>query len=583
MILDKLEKSKKYINENKIPEAVNLLQEILSDNDKEFHRDAFFELGKIYYFQKEYDLAEQNIFSAFQIEKNNKNTIYLLAKILKENGKKWKAIRLFLKLRKSTYNDIKEKNEMDSEIISTFLSVEKYVSAIKYMEKYCIDDIEGKNRIYRYLLQKITLLNNSNNFIEAKKTACQSLRKLKITDKKIKNAILNELEIADNVVRLKSFPRVLTISLTEKCNLQCRMCSQNKKNGRQELSERQVNNIIKLFPFLEKVLWVGGEVFLYKGFESLMDLAHKYNVQQNITSNGLLITENYAKKIVDYGIELNLSIDSVNKEVYEFIRVGSNFDVLLKNIKNIKCYRSQKEKNSSLMLNAVLSKWNYDVKNNFSDIIMFAKEYGFDGVNIYQDAFEKDENIREKIIDLFNVNLNNLIELSKDLKIKLNNLVYSGYKHMIVVQKEDKEEKKSESIEGIRKGKTCNNFENMVVFREQKFNIKDDIVLEDYDYNNMEKEFVGLKLQIKKCLLPWKKLYISYSGNIFFECHCPNLVQLKAQNINCSNTGKVYDDIIEIWNSKELIENRQAVIEGGLNCMKNCYLNDEYRKPIGFR
>jgi MoaA/NifB/PqqE/SkfB family radical SAM enzyme len=402
---------------------------------------------------------------------------------------------------------------------------------------------------------------------------------LKITDKKIKNAILNELEIADNIVCLKSFPRVLTISLTEKCNLQCRMCSQNKKNRKQELSERQVNNVIKLFPFLEKVLWVGGEVFLYNGFESLMDLAHKYNVQQNITSNGLLITENYAKKIVDYGVELNLSIDSVNKEVYEFIRVGSNFEVLLKNIKNIKYYRSQKEKNSNLMLNVVLSKWNFDVKNNFSDIMIFAKEYGFDGVNIYQDAFEKNEDVRRKIIDSFNMNLNNLIKLSNDLKIKLNNLVYPGYKHMIEFQKENKEEQK---LEDVAERKDCDLFENMM-FQERKFDIKDDIVLSDYDYSNMRKNIVGLKQQIKKCLLPWKKLYISYSGDIFVECHCPNLVQLKTENIKFSNTEKVYNDIIEIWNSKELIENRQAVVENGLKCMKNCYLNDEYRKPIGLR
>lgn len=573
ILLDKLEKSKSYIKENKISEAENLLQEILSDTDEEFRRDAFFELGKIYYFQKKYDLAEKNIYCAFRLDKNNKNTIFLLAKILKEKDKKWNSIKLFLKLRKLNSNTTDDIKEIDSEIISIFLSAEKYVSAIRYMEKHCIDAVEEKKKIYNYLLQKITKLNNSNDFANAKIIAWQSLKKLEISDKKIKNAILNEFEIANNVVRLKSFPRVLTISLTEKCNLQCKMCSQNKKNRKQELSGQQVNNLIKLFPFLEKVLWVGGEVFLYKGFEKLMDLAHKYDVQQNITSNGLLITENYAKKIVDYGVELNLSIDSVNKKVYESIRVGSNFDVLLKNIKNIKYYRDQKQKNSNMMLNAVLSKWNFDVKNNFFDIVLFAKEYGFDGVNIYQDAFESDENIRKTIIDSFNENLDELISLCNDLQIKLNNLVYSSYKHVINIQKENKEQKEEEEI--ITKTEEKN-----TISYERKFEIKDDLVLEGYD--NIE-DVSCLGQQIKKCLLPWKKLYVSYFGDICNECHCPEVAKLKNEEIYYPYTENVYNDIVEIWNCEKLIKNRQLIIENNLQCMKNCYLSDEYRKPIGLR
>lgn len=563
---EKLEIAKRYESEGKISEAVSLLEEIISGNNDEFDRDVFFELGKIYLFQKKYDLAEKNMYLALNIDQNNKNTISMLGKILKENGKIWRALKMFLKLRRKSGNSLNEIKQIDSEILSIFLSNNCYISAIKYMDKNNASGIEDKSRIYVYLLKKITKLNNSNKSELAVRLSRKALKILKIDNKKIKNAIINEFEIASNITDLKSFPRSLTISLTEKCNLRCKMCSQSKKNNRKELTTEQVNNIISIFPFLEKVLWVGGEVFLYKGFEQLMDLAHKYDIQQNITSNGLLITENYAKKIVDYGIELNLSIDSVNKKTYEFIREGANFDTLLNNVKRIKYYRDQRKINSSLMINAVLSKWNFDTKDTFFDILNFAKENGFDGVNIYIDAFEQDNVVRNKVINSFNERLDEIINLAKKLQLILNNLVYSDYKHILNIQDENISVKEDISQ------KEC------IKESDRNFSVNDDKILYDYDKINIPYKNI---LQSKQCFLPWKKLYVSYNGSILNECHCPELGRLKNE-IDC-NVENGYNNIMEIWNSEKLVKIRKAIIENNLQCTKHCYLNEEYRKPIAFR
>jgi len=44
------------------------------------------------------------------------------------------------------------------------------------------------------------------------------------------------------------------------------MCLMQKVT-KQEISDKVKNEIVKTFPYLEEIVWMGGEVFLYPGFE----------------------------------------------------------------------------------------------------------------------------------------------------------------------------------------------------------------------------------------------------------------------------------------------------------------------------
>ena len=100
-------------------------------------------------------------------------------------------------------------------------------------------------------------------------------------------------------------PEVIDLSFDNICNLKCIMC-ENIKSVPWELPDNTKNEIIELMPYLEQVNWLGGEVFLYKHFDELFDIAHKYNVKQIISTNALLLSDKVIEKLVDYNVELSI-------------------------------------------------------------------------------------------------------------------------------------------------------------------------------------------------------------------------------------------------------------------------------------
>ena len=124
---------------------------------------------------------------------------------------------------------------------------------------------------------------------------------------------------------------------------------------------------------------------------------------------------------MEYNINLtlSLSIDSVDKTIYENIRVGAKFDLLLNNIKNINYYAKKLNKKQNMSINAVLSKWNYKNKNNFIDIIKFAKEYNFSSVSITIDQYCNDKELFLDVLSSFDMQKAELIKLSNKLGINI--------------------------------------------------------------------------------------------------------------------------------------------------------------------
>lgn len=156
--------------------------------------------------------------------------------------------------------------------------------------------------------------------------------------KRFDNILLNESEIAQRKTILNSKPRVLYCVVTSLCNIKCIMCQIIKQKW--ELPERAISEINDLMPYLEIVKWQGGEVFLYKHFEQLMDAAGKNNVSQEIVTNGLLLNERVINKLLNYNVDLYISVDGLTKDVYESIRVGADFDLLINNLQLLKEIKS---------------------------------------------------------------------------------------------------------------------------------------------------------------------------------------------------------------------------------------------------
>ncbi|MFC2048588.1 tetratricopeptide repeat protein [Elusimicrobiota bacterium] len=513
--LDLLAKS--YTKTAANEKTVNIHKKILSikPGDARIH----FELGKTYFILAEFKTALTELTVARKLDPDNKYTRMLLAKVfcrLKKYDLAEKEIDEAARLGYSNSND------MHKELGNIYFGQRRYKNAeaefkeaLKYdtsntdilfqlgviyeefkdyhsaIKNYEMAQLKGSDtydinirmsRIYRF-------------FGENEK-ALEQLRKCGINESDITdNIILNEIEITDGKTVLKSKPRSLIAVLTEKCNLQCTMCDIWK--GSWEISAPTVKQIIELMPYLQRLLWTGGEAFLSPYFSELFEEACKYPyLKQSLITNGLLINETWVRKFIDNDIYLIFSIDGFSKNSYEKIRKGAKFKDLIGKLELYNKYRaySRNINKPQSKLNMVLMHENLKELEN---VMEFVIKYKFDCLQIMQlcdriDPMYKDPGIRKYITD----------------QIK------------IIFQKAAKQGITVHSLLPLTEMNTPDEME-------------------------ITTEPDGM------CHWPWQQLYINYGGNVTVNGLCEDLV--------LGNTGD--STLTELWNNEIILHLRRSILE----------------------
>lgn len=143
----------------------------------------------------------------------------------------------------------------------------------------------------------------------------------------------------------KSYPTEMTFEISNTCNLECVMCSGEFSNLIRKNIEKLPDvpdyfskdffqEIKEFLPYLKRVRFMGGEPFLIKQYEPIME----YLVEQNLSckiyiqTNGTILN-NFVKKIIEAdNVEVSISIDSLQKERYESIRKNGNFERVMNNL-----------------------------------------------------------------------------------------------------------------------------------------------------------------------------------------------------------------------------------------------------------
>lgn len=200
----------------------------------------------------------------------------------------------------------------------------------------------------------------------------------------LRNKALNHDEIARRETVLRSRPLKLGVALTEACNLRCRMCSV-KNDKRQEIPGHTVREIAALLPYLEYVQWLGGEAFLSRHFADLFDRAAACpHLKQSVNTNGLLITEEWAERLVRNAVKLDLSIDGISPGTYESIRQGGKFATLVERLESIRYYREKYAADKAhdtivVAMNFVVMKTNC---HEIEGIVEFARRFKIDIVQL---------------------------------------------------------------------------------------------------------------------------------------------------------------------------------------------------------
>ena len=170
---------------------------------------------------------------------------------------------------------------------------------------------------------------------------------------------------------IKKEPIALRVSLTNRCNMQCRYCRPAGHNilytKRGELLPQvwieRIAHVAEAVP-ISKLRFTGGEPLLYSGIVDVVAGCADIGISElALTTNGLGLTE-LAKPLKKAGLErVNVSLDSIRPDVFRQI-TGSRLDVVLKGIS------AAKDAGLAIKLNTVVQRgYNSD---ELAELLQFA-------------------------------------------------------------------------------------------------------------------------------------------------------------------------------------------------------------------
>lgn len=344
-----------------------------------------------------------------------------------------------------------------------------------------------------------------------------------IKDKKTENIILNELELAEGRIKLLSKPRFLQVVLTTMCNLDCIMCG--LPQAYYVMPDSIKESITGYMPYLESVIWQGGEPLLYKGFKDLFKTAGLYGIEQTVTTNGLLVDEEILEIIENTQgmIHLDISIDGIDEATYAKIRRKGNFNALLKKIDLIN-KTITKKKSFMLGMQSVVMKSNY---KQIDRMVEFAIEKGFSKIlfqRLFPSYLAKDEGLNDE---------ENNFAVSK-----INEYRERFEKQQMIINIDS-------NIEYVNKESAC-----AEIHKDESQVCEKQIDLSLHDTNKNNDIF---------CLAPWKRMFIGRENIVMPVCHC-------------DVDGIKVDDVGDLWNGKGMIDFRKRLLEGRLpeQCVTFC-------------
>ena len=185
--------------------------------------------------------------------------------------------------------------------------------------------------------------------------------------------------------------------MTNSCNLQCVMCNGDWSSSIRAHREHRpalpqvygdsfFQELAEFLPHLKYANFLGGEPFLgaepMRVLQMLLDVPPR--AQISVTTNATQWSDRIERMCNELPISFVVSIDGITKETYESIRVGANFDVVMRNIERFGALTDGSSRHLTFAHCLMRPNW-----HEFIDLLLFAEDHGIESVGVNSVLFPR--------------------------------------------------------------------------------------------------------------------------------------------------------------------------------------------------
>lgn len=187
----------------------------------------------------------------------------------------------------------------------------------------------------------------------------------------------------ENVGKSKKYPLMMELELENTCNFECIMCNgflsssirknrEHKSAFNSPYNDSFVHQLNEFIPHLKEIRFNGGEPFLseicYKIWNNIFLLNPNLNIV--VATNGSVWNQKIEQIIEKGKFNINISIDSLTKEIYESIRINGNFEKTMSNFDKFLQYCKRKKTKLCVMVNPMRENW-----HEMGDFVNFCNKH----------------------------------------------------------------------------------------------------------------------------------------------------------------------------------------------------------------
>lgn len=254
-------------------------------------------------------------------------------------------------------------------------------------EKVITDLIDMVNSINR---DRLRFIKNKLSFFLNHKD------KIDYLSKRVRNILYYKLHL----INRPTFPKELSIRLTNNCNLKCDFCLNKEYRNSKKSADFSYSDLHKIIFYLVNnkmtVYLSGGEPLLNKDIFKVVKLLRLNNINTYMFTNGFLLDKYYEKLKLSMINSISISVDHCDAKIHDLIRNQRGlFDKIISNLEIVK-----NDKHPSIEINiaTVINRNNY---KNLSDIYSYFAALGFISTVIFQKTVFLTRSLK-KLVDKFN-------------------------------------------------------------------------------------------------------------------------------------------------------------------------------------